>query len=135
MSGPYDPPAPVSGHRVPILIGAFACAESIPGTPTTSPAAADPFNTARRVKSSRRVIVLMSALLRDVESGSFMNPHTRSRTVGAAGGPPSPARGAPPRAGGRPERGAPAPPPVAATRGGGPACAGPPPRTQSRAPR
>src|SRR5438445_8757374 len=89
MSGPYDPPAPVSGHRVPILIGAFACAESIPGTPTTSPAAADPFNTARRVKSSRRVIVLMSALLRDVESGSFMNPHTRSRTVGAAGGPSS----------------------------------------------
>src|SRR5437899_10214247 len=87
MSGPYDPPAPVSGHRVPILIGAFACAESIPGTPTTSPAAADPFNTARRVKSSRRVIVLMSALLRDVESGSFMNPHTRSRTVGAAAGP------------------------------------------------
>src|SRR5439155_3027859 len=89
MSGPYDPPAPVSGHRVPILIGAFACAESIPGTPTTSPAAADPFNTARRVKSSRRVIVLMSALLRDVESGSFMNPHTRSRTVGAVGGPTS----------------------------------------------
>src|SRR5437899_10900345 len=114
MSGPYDPPAPVSGHRVPILIGAFACAESIPGTPTTSPAAADPFNTARRVKSSRRVIVLMSALLRDVESGSFMNPHTRSRTVGAAGGPAPPAAGPPPRRGWRRARRHPAQRPLRA---------------------
>src|SRR5262245_44561623 len=54
MSGPYDPPAPVSGHKVPMLIGCFDCADPIPGAPSTSPAAADPF------KTSRRVIILIS---------------------------------------------------------------------------
>ncbi len=54
MSGPYEPPAPVSGHRVPMLIGCFDCAERIAGAPSTSPVAAEAF------KSSRRVIVAMS---------------------------------------------------------------------------
>src|SRR5437867_5371126 len=54
MSGPYEPPAPVSGHKVPMLIGAFDCAARITGAPSTSPVVAEAF------KSSRRVIVVMS---------------------------------------------------------------------------
>src|SRR5262245_30690255 len=54
MSGPYEPPAPVSGHKVPMLIGAFDCAARIAGAPSTSPIVAEAF------KSSRRVIVVLS---------------------------------------------------------------------------
>src|SRR5215470_15188178 len=57
MSGPYEPPAPVSGHRVPIGIGSFDCAETSAGAPSTSPAAPEAF------KSSRRVIVMAESPL------------------------------------------------------------------------
>src|SRR5436190_980259 len=54
MSGAYEPPAPVSGHKVPIGMGSFDCAERIAGAPSTSPAVPE------ALKSSRRVIVIMS---------------------------------------------------------------------------
>ncbi len=54
MSGPYEPPAPVSGHRVPMGMGSFDCARRIAGAPSTSPAVPEAF------KSCRRVSVVMS---------------------------------------------------------------------------
>src|SRR5713226_6845352 len=49
MSGPYEPPAPVSGHSVPMAIGSFDCADKSAGAPSTSPAVVDIFKTSRRV--------------------------------------------------------------------------------------
>src|SRR5262249_36875140 len=51
MSGPYEPPAPVSGHRVPMGIGSLDWAEETTGAATRSPAVVDIFKISRRVTS------------------------------------------------------------------------------------
>src|SRR5712691_5626126 len=54
MSGPYEPPAPVRGDRVPMGIGSLPWAEARAGALSTSPAVVDAF------RSSRRVMVVIS---------------------------------------------------------------------------
>src|SRR2546425_5247238 len=76
MSGPYEPPAPVSGHKVPMGMGSFDCAERIAGALSTSPAVVEAF------KSSRRVIVVMSV--------SHGGPEMAPKPPNARGAPAKP---------------------------------------------
>src|SRR5215475_14017775 len=71
MSGPYEPPAPVSGQSVPIGMGSFDCARRIPGAPSTTPAVAEAF------KSCRRVIVVMSKPPQRMSAAEIESPDLR----------------------------------------------------------
>src|SRR6266446_1086354 len=92
MSGPYEPPAPVSGHRVPMLIGAFDCAERIAGAGRTG----DPLGAIEGADQHRHPVPADGGG-RLVRPGHAALGRGRRRADQQGGRDPRPARAALPR--------------------------------------